>query len=67
VLTSGTVILAGHFALLGSPHLVNLAQWNGATWEPLAGGLNNYAQQLVAVPGGELAVAGRFTANADST
>jgi len=33
----------------------------------LAGSLNDYAQQLEAVPGGGLAVAGRFTANANST
>ena len=67
VTAAGTVIIAGLVSKLDDTSTGLLARWNGTAWQPIGGGLNTAPQQLVPVPGGGFAVAGRFTMNADST
>ena len=61
------VIVENFISATNGVPVANLAQWNGTGWQAISGGLNDNAQQLVAVPGGGFAVAGRFTATGDST
>lgn len=55
----GDLYVAGDFATAGGTVVNNIARWDGATWHPLAEGLDDPAHSLV-VLGGRLYAGGTF-------
>lgn len=64
----GSLIVGGAFATGGGAAAAHIARWNGATWQPMAEGLNYSAYALWPcgndlVVGGDFTTAGPLTAN----
>jgi hypothetical protein len=58
---NGDVVAAGVFTSIGATNANRIAQWNGAAWLPLGGGLNGDVDALAVLPNGDLVAAGRFS------
>lgn len=58
------LIAAGSFTIAGESEALNIAAWNGATWQPLGGGLGGDPSPIVyalTVYNGDLIAGGSFT------
>jgi len=65
VLPNGDLLAAGFFSFAGGVPARRIARWNGSTWLPLAGGVNNGTLQAVAtLPTGGVVAGGSFASSA---
>lgn len=58
----GTVFVSGDFSEIGGTTALRIAQYNGSSWLPLAGGLSSMARSIHVVALDEIYVGGDFTA-----
>lgn len=63
---NGNLVFAGTFSAVNSLSVSNIAQWNGATWQPLGTGISTGANCMT-VFNNELYVAGRITSAGGNT
>ena len=56
---NGELIAGGFFTTAGGTKTSNIARWDGATWSPLASGMNSSVRDLT-VYNGELIAGGDF-------
>ncbi len=57
---NGGILVGGAFLRAGNVGVTNLARWDGTFWNPLGVGLNAPVRASLALPNGDLIVAGDF-------
>lgn len=58
---NGDVIAGGAFTAVGFTSTSRIARWNGSTWSPLGGGMNQDVRTLRVLANGNLVAGGAFT------
>src|SRR5690606_818228 len=58
--TAGDIIVGGAISGAGSLGVNRIARWDGAGWHDMDGGVDDHLFALAALPGGDVAVGGRF-------
>ncbi len=56
----GSVYVTGSFTIIGGVSANRIARWNGAAWQALGTGLDNYGQVIAIAPNGDVYVGGNF-------
>lgn len=59
-LPNGNIIAGGSFTAAGGIEAKNIALWNGATWTPLATGIDDDVYALATLPTGDIIAGGQF-------